>query len=172
MPDPRKAVLVADTVTRMKAANTVFFADFKGLSAPAATDLRARLRAGNIDMLVVKKTLIRRAVADAGLPDVDEFLSGQMALAFTSGDPAESAKIFREFSETHNDVPAITGMLLEGVSLPGSSAAELAALPSREALLGQLAATLNQPMTMLAGTLNGAMTKLARTLSSLADQKT
>ncbi len=45
------------------------------------------------------------------------------------------------------------------------------AAASLEALIGQFASVLSQPMTMLAGTLGGAMSKLARTLSSVADQK-
>ena len=172
MPDAHKIAVVADTAARMKAANAIYFAEFKGLSAPDATDLRAKLRADNIDLVVAKKTLIRLAAAEAGLANIDEFLTGQMAMAFSTGDPSVPAKVLSDFSQAHENVPAITGIIFEGAAMPGSAAAELASLPSKQVLLGQVASTLIQPMTRLAGTLNGAMSKLARALSSLQDKKT
>ena len=172
MPDAHKIAVVEATAARMKAADAIYFAEFKGLSAPDATDLRAQLRANDIDLVVAKKTLIRLAAAEAGLADIDEFLTGQMAMAFAKGEPSVPAKVLSDFSRAHENVPAITGIIFEGAAMPGSAAAELASLPSKQVLLGQIASTLIQPMTRLAGTLNGAMSKLAQALSSLQDKKT
>lgn len=172
MPNAHKIAVVEQTAARMKAANAIYFAEFKGLSAPDATELRAALRSSNIDLLVAKKTLIRLAAKEAGLADIDEFLTGQMAMAFSRDEPALPAKILSDFSKAHEGVPTVTGIIFEGDALPGSAAVELANLPSKNVLLGQVAATLNQPMTRLAGTLSGAMSKLARTLDSLQNQKT
>ncbi len=172
MPDAFKAEIVADTAARMRAAAAIYFTNFQGLSAPQATELRAKLREGKIDYIVVKKTLSRLAASDAGLENIDDFLVGQIALAFTSGEPSDPARIIRNFSKGNNDVPAITGIILDGTLLPAERATELAAMPSKEILIGQLAATLNQPMTRIAATLSGPMTKLALLLDSLKDQKT
>ena len=172
MPDAHKIAVVEETAARMKAANAIYFAEFKGLSAPDATELRAQLRSNGIDLVVVKKTLIRLAAAEAGLAGIEEFLTGQMAIAFTQGEPSAPAKVLSDFSKAHESVPAITGVILDGEALPGSVAAELASLPAKDVLLGQFASTLIHPMTRLAGTLNGAMSKLAQALSSLKDKKT
>ena len=172
MPDQHKISTVETSVALMKEADCVYFTEFKGLSAPKATELRALLRNNEINLLVVKKTLIRIAAAEAGLPDIDEFLTGQMAMAFVKGEPAPAAKIIKDFSKANNDVPTITGLILDGAALPGSKAEELASLPSKSVLIGQFASTLIQPMTRLAGTLNGAMSKLVRTISSLNEKKT
>ncbi|MCH7940342.1 MAG: 50S ribosomal protein L10, partial [Candidatus Marinimicrobia bacterium] len=88
MPDAHKAEIVATTAARMRAAAAIYFTDFRGLSAPQATELRAKLREGNVDYIVVKKTLSRLAAKEAGLADIDDFLVGQVALAFTGGEPA------------------------------------------------------------------------------------
>ena len=172
MPNAHKLAVVEQTAARMKAADAIYFAEFKGLSAPDATTLRAALRSSNVDLFVAKKTLIRLAAKEAGLADIGEFLTGQMAMAFAQGEPSIPAKILSEFSKTHEGVPSITGIILNGEALPGSAAAQLASLPSKDVLLGQFAATLIQPITRLAGTLNGAMLKLAQTLNSLQDKKT
>ncbi|MEE9464663.1 MAG: 50S ribosomal protein L10 [Candidatus Neomarinimicrobiota bacterium] len=172
MPDPQKAEIIADTAARMRNAGAIYFTDFRGLSAPQATDLRAQLRAGNIEYIVVKKTLSRLAATEAGLESIDDFLVGQVALAFTSDEPAGPARIFREFSRGNNDVPAITGIVLDGAFLSADRASDLARLPSKEILISQFAAVINQPLTRLVATLGGPMSKLAQLLTGLKDQKT
>ncbi len=172
MPDAHKAEIVATTAARMRDAAAIYFTDFRGLSAPQASELRARLREGDVDYLVVKKTLTRLAAKEAGLDDIGDFLVGQIALAFTAGEAADPARILREFSRENNDVPAITGIILDGELIGAERAKELASMPPKEILLGRLAATLGQPMTRLAATLNSPLAKLAQLLDSLKDQKT
>ncbi len=172
MPDAHKAEIVASTAARMREAAAIYFTDFRGLSAPQATELRAKLRESNVDYIVVKKTLSRLAAKEAGLANIDDFLVGQIALAFTVGEAADPARILREFSRENDDVPAITGIILGGEMLGAERAKELATMPPKEVLLGRLTATLGQPMTRLAATLNSPLAKLAQLLGSFKDQKT
>ena len=172
MPTERKVAIVEDIAARMRDAAAVYFADYQGLSAPEATELRARLRDGEVQLLVVKKTLSRLAARDAGVGDIDGFLEGQTALAFTHGDPAVPARIIKDFGLENRGVPAITGLILAGQTLPVSDALKLASLPPKEILLGQLAAAIQQPLARLAATLNGSMGKLVMTLTGLKDNKT
>lgn len=172
MPDAHKAEIVTTTAARMRDAAAIYFTDFRGLSAPQATELRARLRESDVDYLVVKKTLSRLAAKEAGLADIDDFLVGQVALAFTAGEPAAPARILREFSRKNDDVPAITGIILDGELLGPERAKELASMPSKEVLLGRLTSTLGQPMTRLAATLNSPLAQLTQLFNSLKDQKT
>ncbi len=172
MPDAHKAEIVSTTAALMRDAAAIYFTDFRGLSAPQATELRARLRESDVDYVVVKKTLSRLAAKEAGLADIDDFLVGQVALAFTAGEPAAPARILREFSRENDDVPAITGIILDGELIGAERAKELANMPNKEVLLGRLTATLGQPMTRLAATLNSPLAKLTQLLGSLKDRKT
>ena len=172
MPTQRKTEIIADLATRMRTAAAIYFADFKGLSAPQATELRAKLRAENIEYTVVKKTLSRLAAQEAGVGEISEFMSGQMALAFSYDDPAAPARILREFGRDNQDIPVITGLLLDGQPLPAARARELANLPTKDVLMGQLVFAMQQPMSRLVATLSGVMTELVGTLNSLKEQKT
>ncbi len=172
MPQPHKIAVVEKTAARLRAAAAIYFTDYKGLSAPKATELRAKLRASDIDYVVLKKTLLRIAAQDAGIGEIDEFMPGQTAMALTGGEPSEPARILREFSKQNDDVPKITGIVLEGQHLSASRAQALATLPSKEVLLGRLLSAIQQPMTRLAGTISAPMTKLGQLLSTLKDQKT
>ncbi len=171
MPDPRKPIIVQEGVERFKNSTAIFFTDFSGLSARKATDLRAELRAGNVQYTVAKKTLTMVAAKEAGLVDISDIISGLMGMAYTTGEPSDPAKILTNFAQANKDIPLITGILLDGEVIPAEKAKVLANLPSRDALLGQLVSTFNQPMTRLVGTISSPMMKLGHLLMSLKDAK-
>ncbi|MCH7497241.1 MAG: 50S ribosomal protein L10 [Candidatus Marinimicrobia bacterium] len=172
MPTPRKEAIVEDIARRMRTAAAVYFADYTGLSAPQATELRARLREVNVEYTVVKKTLSRLAAQGAGLGDIDAFLQGQTVLAFSYDDPVSLARIFRDFGQENDSRPVVTGIIMDGQQMPASAIGELAALPPKEILIAQLLSALQYPVAQLAATLSGAMSKLVMTLTSLKEQKT
>lgn len=172
MPAPHKIAVVEELSARMRSAAAIYFADYQGLSAPKATELRARLRAENIEFTVVKKTLSILAAREAGVGEIRDFLQGQTALAFAHDDPGAPARVLRDFGKDNQDIPVITGLILDGQLVPAAQARELASLPSKEVLMGQLLSAMQQPMSRLASTLTGVMMKMVQTLSSLKEQKT
>ena len=172
MPTPRKEAIVEDIARRMQTAAAVYFADYKGLSGPQATELRARLREVKVEYRVVKKSLSRLAARGAGLGDIDEFLQGQTVLAFSYDDPVALARIFRDFGKDNQSRPVVTGLIMDGQHMSANVIGELAALPPRDVLFAQLLSVMQQPMTKLASTLSGAMHNLAMALTRLREQKT
>ncbi len=172
MPAPYKITIVENLSEKMSSAKAIYFADYQGLSAPQATELRARLRAENIELTVAKKTLSILAAQKAGIDGIDEYLVGQTALAFTFDDPATPARLIKAFSKENENIPKITGLIFEGQLLPAEQASVLATLPPKEILLGQLVSALQQPMSRLASTLVGAMTHLIQVLASIKEEKT
>jgi len=173
MPASRKIAMVEDLTARMRSAGAIYFADYRGLSASKATELRAILRKENIQFTVVKKTLSILAAREAGIGEIRDYLQGQTALAFAhDDDPGAPARVLRAFGKDNQDIPVITGLILDGQLVPAAQARELASLPSKEVLMGQLVSAMQQPMSRLASTLTGVMMKLVQTLSSLKEQKT
>ncbi len=172
MPAPRKIAMVEDLTARMRSAAAIYFADYRGLSASKATELRAILRKENIQFMVVKKNLSILAAREAGIGEIRDYLQGQTALAFAHDDPGAPARVLRAFGKDNQDIPVITGLILDGQLVPAAQARELASLPSKEVLMGQLVSAMQQPMSRLASTLTGVMMKLVQTLSSLKEQKT
>ena len=171
MPAPSKIAIVEDLSAKMRSAAAIYFANYQGLSAPKATELRARLREENIELTVVKKTLSLLAAREADVGDISDFLQGQTALAFAYGDPAAPARVLRAFSKDNEDIPMITGLVLGGQPLPAAQARELASLPPKEVLMGQLVSAMEQPMSRLVSMLASVMVKLVQVLSDLQKQK-
>ena len=65
----------------------------------------------------------------------------------------------------------MVGVFVDGELYEAEKYSALAALPTREELIGKFASMLNQPMSTLARTLSATMNKFAGTLQSLKEQK-
>jgi len=143
--------------------------DYRGLDVAEVTELRAKLRDAGITYKVAKNTLIKRAVNGLGISDLDNFLKGPTAAAF-GPDPVALAKILVDFAKTHNDLEIKTGLLdkklidVEGIK-------NLAKLPPREVLLGQVLGAIQSPMYGFAGSLSGLLRKFVYALDQIREQK-
>ncbi|MDD2498842.1 MAG: 50S ribosomal protein L10 [Desulfitobacteriaceae bacterium] len=143
--------------------------DYRGLDVAEVTELRAKLREAGVTYKVAKNTLIKLAAHDLGIMDVDEHLEGPTAIAF-SVDPVVTAKILTEFAKNHKDLEIKTGLLdKKQVSVDGIK--ELAKLPPKEILLGQVLGAMQTPLYGFAGSLAGVMRKFVYALDQIREQK-
>jgi large subunit ribosomal protein L10 len=163
----QKGQVTAAVVERLTSADAVVAADFRGLTVAQLADLRGRLREAEAEMTVVKNTLSRRAANESGREGLLPYLEGPTGLVWINGDPARAAKALNDFAKEHTDVFTIRGGILGDEDLPTANIVRLASLPSREALLAQLAGGIAAPLTGLAGTLNSLISTLARTLAAV-----
>ncbi len=167
----QKAEVIAALGERLRASETVFAADFRGLTVTELSQLRARLREAETEFSVVKNTLARRAASEAGREALLPYLDGPTGIAWVAGDPAVAAKALNQFASEHPEALKVKGGLLEGADLPAADIVRLARLPSREQLLGQLAGGVAAPLSGLAGSLSNLIGGLARSLGALQAQR-
>ena len=176
MENPRseKVAVVDEVREKLSAADGVVLTEYRGLNVSAMAELRRALRDAGGEYKIYKNTLIRIAARDAGL-EIDDLLTGPTAIAFVNGteegqagDPAAVAKALREFA-TKNDALVLKGGLLNDKVLSAEDVAALAALPSRDVLLAQLAGAFQAPMAKLAGLLSALPRNFAYGLQALID---
>jgi large subunit ribosomal protein L10 len=165
MPTPRKVEAVEEIAEKLKRTTGLVITDYRGLTVAQLQDLRRRLDAAEVDYLVVKNTLARRAAAESGLEALAAELVGPVGLAIGYADSVLTAKVVNDFIK-QTRLLAIKGGLLGKVVLDADTVKTLAELPSRDALLGQLAGTLNHSVAQLAGAMQGAINKLASGLEA------
>jgi len=169
MPRPEKVQAVADIKERLDGAQAVFLTEYSGLSVKEQQQLRRDLKANGAEMKVVKMTLAR--LATEGMTDeLTELLLGPTALTYADGDPAGAAKALASFAKDH-DVLIIKGGLLGSEFLSPERISVLAALPSRDVMLGTIAATMAAPMTQMAGLLAALPRNAANAFKQLLEQK-
>ena len=141
----KKQQVVGEIVEKLKNSVSTIVVDYRGLNVDEVTELRKQLREAGIEFKVYKNTLIRRATAEAGLTDIDEFLVGPTAVAFSTEDVVAPAKIIHKFTKDHKDLEIKAG-LVEGTFASVDQIQALADLPSREGLLSMLLSVLQAPI--------------------------
>lgn len=170
MARPEKEATVREIEEKFNKSKSVILADYRGLNVTEVTELRKKLREAGIDYRVVKNTLTSRAAKAANIDGLDQFLSGPTALAFGANDVVMPAKILNEFAKDHKKLE-LKGGVLEGKVIDLAAVKELANLPSREALLGQLAGMLQAPMRGLVTVLSGPLRNLTYAVEAVRKQK-
>jgi large subunit ribosomal protein L10 len=133
-------------------------------------ELRNRLAPAGAEVRVVKNSFLKRAMADSGMPDVADKLTGQTAIVMGENDVAPVAKILKLFAAEFK-VAALKIGVVDKEVLSTSDVEALAELPSREILLSQLLGLLLAPATRLVRVLNEPASAFARLLSARADKE-
>ena len=113
-----KERVVAELTERLRSADTLFVADYRGLSMPEIDGLRTELLKHGARFTVVKNTLTRRAAEAAGADALLALLDGPSAIAFleSEGDPVAVAKALGAAARTTR-VLTIRGGVLDGREL-------------------------------------------------------
>lgn len=169
-PRAEKEQVVQDLTARLAQAQSIYLTDFSGLNVEAITALRRALRVESVECQVVKNTLSRFAVKQAGLPNLDAYLEGPTAIVI-SKNPVSSAKILIDFSKKHENRPRIKGGVLTGAVIDAEQVQNLASLPSREELLGKVVSGIAAPIHGLVFSLSGILGNLVRVLAAAAREK-
>lgn len=162
---PAKQATVAELTEKLRRSTSTIVTEYRGLTVKQLADLRTSLRQQNVEYVVVKNTLARRAAVDAGIGDLAEALVGPVAIAVGYDDISTPAKLVSDYARI-TKLPTITRGFAEGRLLGTQEVKMLAELPPRDVLLGQLAGTLASPLTSLAGSLNSICSTFASTLDA------
>ena len=164
--------MVEEVAAQIQESEAVFAIDYRGISVPQAAALRERLTEAGARFRVVKNTLTLLAADKAGAEALKEVLEGPTAFTFVSpesGDVALAAKALAQFKREH-DLLDFKGGLMNGEPLTAEQIAELARLPARDVLRGQLVGMIAAPITGLVRTLNALIAGLAIQLKQIADE--
>jgi large subunit ribosomal protein L10 len=165
----QKKQVVSDLTDKIKSAQSIVLADYRGLTVEQDTELRNALRKAGVDYKVVKNTLTSLAMKESGL-ELDSFLTGPTAMAISSTDAVAPAKVLSEFSKKFEKLELKVGVV-EGKVIDLDGITALAELPSREVLIAKVLGGFNAPISGLVNVLNGNIRGLAVALNAIAEQK-
>ena len=160
----QKEEQVAELKEKFGRATSIYAADFRGVDVKGASELRRRIhRGGNGDYeyRVAKNSILKRASSDLPAEGMTPHFEGPTAVALSYGDPIGLAKILMDFSKDHQ-VFEVKGGLVDGEVVDSSQIAELAELPSLDALRGQMIGLIQAAATQLVRLLVEPGAQLAR----------
>ncbi|MDD7363597.1 MAG: 50S ribosomal protein L10 [Peptoniphilus sp.] len=165
-----KIDLVNEIKDKIENSQSIVFVDNLGLNVADVTELRKQLRENGVEYKVYKNTMLKRAFADAGIEEVNDYLVGPTAIAFGIEDAVQPAKIIHDFAE-ENDRIEIKAGVLDGKLMSIEEVNALAKLPSREVLIAKMLGSLNAPLNGLATVLSGNIRGLAVALNQIREKK-
>lgn len=143
---------------RLSKAQSVIFADYRGLTVEEDTELRRKFREAGVEYKVLKNTMASIAAKQAGISGVDEFLSGPTSYAFGYDDPTAPARILNDFAKDHKKLE-LKGGLVQGEIFDVDKVKELASIPSREVQIAKLLGSFKAPMSNFAYLVNAIIEK-------------
>src|SRR5438270_7190499 len=166
---PEKADIVSDLAARLKGSPFLLVTDYQRMKVDQFGELRNRLAPAGAEVRVVKNSFLKRAMADSGMPDVADQLTGHTAIVMGEKDVAPVAKILKSFAAEFK-IAALKIGVVDKAILSTSDVEALAELPSREVLLANLLGLMLAPATQLVRVLNEPASAFARLLAAKGEK--
>ena len=165
-----KKAIVSEVSEHAKKAISAIGVDYRGISVTHLTALRKRARDQGIYMKIVRNSLAKRAIKDTSFECMQDSLKGPMLLGFCNDDPGAPARLIKEFSK-QTQFLEVKVLSIGGKALGGEALDKVAALPTKQQALGQLASVTQAPVTKLVRTLAETYTTIVRVINAVAEQK-
>lgn len=163
---------VDEIVERINNAKSVVMVDYKGINVEEITALRVKFREAGVEYVVLKNSLVQRALHKVGITELDELLVGPSAFAFGVKDEVGPAKIIDEFiTQTKSDKMTIKAGIIEGKVVDTAAVVALSKLPPREVLIAKMMGSLNAPVTNFVGVLSATLRSLVYAVDAVRKQK-
>lgn len=171
MTKEEKKVTIEDLKGALGEIKNLYLADIAGLDAAQTTNLRQACFNENIKLLVVKNTLLAKAMeaSDHNFGELTNILKGNTSLMFseTGNAPARVIKNFRKKS----DKPILKGAFIEeAIYLGDDQLDKLVAIKSKDELIGEIITLLHSPIKNVISSLQSGGGKLSGILKSLSER--
>jgi Ribosomal protein L10 len=145
-----KQAVVAGLTEKLQKATAGLIVDYKGITVEEDTALRKECRENGVDYSVVKNTLLRFALNNTGLNELDGLLNGTTSLAVSDSDVVAPARVISGYAKKLENKFEIKGGFMEGKVVSLDTIKALASIPALPVLQAQVLGTMLAPITGLA----------------------
>lgn len=143
-----KTQIIDSLAAQFEVTPNFYLTDISGLNAEKTGMLRRECFEKDIKLLVVKNTLVRKALEKIAMADSEDLfpiLAGPTAIMFSDNINAP-AKLIKKFGKAHGK-PVLKGALVQECTYVGADQLEtLISIKSREELIGDVIGLLQSPM--------------------------
>src|SRR5207342_2997475 len=104
--------MVSEVSAKLKGAQAVIVAEYRGLDVGRVTQLRSKARKSGVYLRVLKNTLARRAVQGTPFEKLSDQMVGPLAYGI-SDDPVAAAKVLHAYAKGNDK------LVIKGGAMPG-----------------------------------------------------
>lgn len=164
----KKEEIVAHISELLSESRMTVVMNYSGLTVKEMQELRKNAREQDVVVTVAKNRLVKLALSsNKALKDVStDVLSGQVGLAFGISDEVAPAQVLADFAKEHPSLELVGSFNADGAEFSAEQVAELAKLPSKDVLRGQVVGTIAAPLSGFVNVLQGNMRGLVNVLNA------
>ena len=166
-----KSQVIEILTSKLEANNIIYLADISGLNASQTSNLRRACFKANINLAVVKNTLLAKAMekSDKDFGDLPSTLKGNTSIMISETGNAP-AKVIKEFRKK-SDRPVLKGAYIEAAIFVGDDQLNtLVNIKSKEELIGDIITILQSPAKNVISALQSGGSKLSGILKTLSEK--
>jgi large subunit ribosomal protein L10 len=165
-----KQQLIQDLHQEFDRSPHVILVDFRGLSVPAVTEFRRKVRQAGSRYRVVKNTLALRAVKDTPLEKLAPKFEDTTGVAYTGTDPVALAKALVDFAKDNPKLVVKAALVSGSQVLDAEGVKALSAMPSLPEMRARLLGMLQGPAAQLLRLMTTPASQLARVLKAYEEK--
>lgn len=169
-----KNLLTSHLQERFQSVTEAVLVSVEGLDAKRNGALRSQLRSKNMELLVVKNSLARRATQGTELAAAFEGMNGPVAVVWGGEDIIDVAKEVARITASKEFEPlAVRGGVMEGTQLTAEDVQRVSKWPNRQEQLSLLAGQILSVGGMLAsqlGSVGGGLVSQIKQRAESADE--
>ncbi|MEM0898150.1 MAG: 50S ribosomal protein L10, partial [Verrucomicrobiota bacterium] len=107
-----KDIVIKDLLERINASPYLIVVEYAGMTVPEFEELRGQLRDQQARLEVAKNSFVKRAAAEAELPEeINATLLGQNAVVTGAQDICAAAKVIKDFHKKTEKAAVRSGVL-------------------------------------------------------------
>ena len=144
--------------------------DFRGITVPAVTEFRRKIRMSGGHYKVIKNTLAVRALEGTPLAKLKDKFVETTAIAYCENDPVALAKVVVDFSKDHPEIVVRSGLVSGSEMLDANGVKALSTMPGLPELRSKLLGVLQAPEAKLVRLLNTPAQQMVHVLKAHGDK--
>jgi len=167
-----KDQLIDSLAETLKRSNNIYLTDISNLNSSNSTRLRALCFKRNVNLQVVKNTLLKKAMekSEKNFEDLFPILQGPTSIMISDSGNVP-AKLIKEFRKT-SDKPILKGAFVQEMVFVGDDQLDiLIALKSKNELIADIVALLQSPAKNVISGLQSGGHKLSGILKTLSEKE-
>ncbi len=166
-----KKEIVKNLVEELKDADALYLTSFKGMSVSELNDLRGEFRKNEISYKVYNNTLFRRALTEVGkFESIVDHTVNETAYSIIKGDAATPAKVLKKFLKDRSK-PEFKAAVIEDAVYTADQLDVLAAMKSKEEVIGDIIGLLLSPISNIVGGLQSQGSNIAGAIKTISEKE-
>jgi large subunit ribosomal protein L10 len=166
-----KQALIDDLHQEFRQSPHAILVDFRGLSVPAVTEFRRKVRQSGSRYRVVKNSLALRALKDTPLASLGAKFDNTTGVAYTGQDPVALAKTLVDFARDHPQLVVKAAVVSGSQVLDAEGVKALSTMPSLPELRARFLGLLQAPAVRLVRMLNAPATQVLLVMKAKQDKE-